>query len=241
MSPNKDDRRHRSGSDGRQQRERGSRGPITAAAGGQLPKWVRDEILRSTPKERRDPAINELQTGLNHYADERFRQALNALRRAKALAPRAATIRELLGLSAYHLDEWEEALRELRTFRRLTGETTQLPVEMDCLRALGRHADVEKTWNQFKEVGGSRDTDDEARVVYASHLLDRGLVSEAWSVIKPGRLIADPPVSALRRWAVAARVAAAAGDHDSARKLVDAIRDREPSLPWLEELERSIS
>lgn len=59
-------------------------------------------------------------------------------------------------------------------------------------------------------------------------------------MIKPGRLVADPPEGTLRRWAVAARVAAAAGDQDSTRKLVEAIRDRAPEIPWLEELERSL-
>jgi hypothetical protein len=213
---------------------------IAVHPGASLPKWVREEILRSTPKERREPAIAELTKGLSAYAEERYRQAVTALRKAKGLAPRAATIRELLGLASYHAGEWEEGLRELRTFRRLTGDTTHMAVELDCLRGLGRSGDVDKTWETFRELGGSREADDEARVVYASHLLDSGRVAEAWQVVKPGRLSPDAPPSALRRWAVAAKVASEAGDADAARRLVKAIRDADPDVPWLADLEQSI-
>ena len=200
---------------------------------GQLPKWIRDEILHSAPKERRDAAIAELEAGLAAYADERFGKAAGALRRAKELAPRAATVREMLGLSAYALEQWQEALRELRTYRRLTGTTDHMAVEMDCLRALGKTEGIDKTWESFNELGGSREAEDEIRVVYASALLEQGERERAWAVIKPGRLVGDPSESMLRRWAVAARVAEANQDRDTARTLVLAIRDVDPNIPWL--------
>lgn len=216
------------------------RGTITVSPGGRLPGWVRDEIVRSTPKDRREAALSCLEQGLAAFSEDKHRQAVKALREAKDLAPRAATIRELLGLSLYQTESWEEALRELRTFRRLTGDTTHLAVEMDCLRALERDDGVHKTWQVFEERGGSRAAEDEARVVYASFLLDRGELANAWRIIKPGRLVADPAEGTLRRWAVAARVAAASGDLGTARKLVAAIREKEPDLPWLEDLEHLV-
>jgi hypothetical protein len=177
---------------------------------------------------------------LTAFADERFRQSAVALRKAKALAPRSSTVRELLGLSAYQLEAWEEALRELRTFRRLTGETSHMAVEIDCLRALGRDRDIEKAWETFGELGGDREAEDEIRVVYASHLLDQGRVAAAWKVIKPGRLVADPTESTLRRWAVAARVAAAAGDTPTATTVLTAIRRSGGGLTWLSDLESEL-
>jgi len=218
-----------------------SRGKITVTKGGRLPAWVRDEILRSTPKERRDPAIARLEQGLAAFVDDKFPQAVRFLREAKDLAPRSATIRELLGLSLYENRKWDEALRELRTFRRLTGETSLLAVEMDCLRALGRPDQVHKTWEIFNERGAAPVAEDEIRVVYASFLLDERDTAAAWQVIKPGRLVANPPESALRRWAVAARVAMASGDRSSAEKLLQAIRDTDPDLPWLEDLEAQLA
>jgi hypothetical protein len=196
---------------------------------------VRDEVIHSTPKERRDAALRELEAGVEAFGEERFGKAAGALRRAKELAPRAATIRELLGLSTYHLDQWQEALRELRTYRRLTGSTDHMAVEIDCQRALGKVDGVEKTWELFNELGGSRESDDEVRVVYASFLLEQNEPRRAWEVVKPGRLVAQPSESMLRRWAVAARAAEANDDRATARTLVMAIRDAAPDVPWLGE------
>lgn len=217
------------------------RGSIAAVPAGDLPRWVRDEITRTAPKARREPAIAHLAKAVSEYADERFGAAYAQLKRAKDLAPQAATIRELLGLSAYNLEKWEEALRELRTFRRISGEPTQVPVELDCLRALGRTEDVEKTYRRLKDLDPRPETDDEARVVFASSLLDRGLTADAWKVIKPGRLVANPRPSALRRWFVAARVAAASGDADAARRFLDAIADADADFPGLPELRAEIA
>jgi hypothetical protein len=214
----------------------GRRRSITAVRGDQLPTWVRDEIVRSTTKPRRDAALQLLRDGIAAYADGRFRAALRPLREAKELSPRAATIRELLGLSAYQAEVWEEGLRELRTFRRITGETIHMPVEMDCQRALGRPADVARTWELFQELGGDRDTDDEARVVYASHLLDESRPRDAWEVVKPGRLVANAASGVHRRWFVAARAALACGDRETAARLERAIREQDPDLPGLADL-----
>ncbi|MGQ0848458.1 MAG: tetratricopeptide repeat protein [Actinomycetota bacterium] len=209
---------------------------ITAVTSGSLPRWVRDDINRSTPKDRRDATIRHLEEGIAQYAQERFRPAIEHLTQAKALSPRSSTIRELLGLASYFTERWLPALQELRAFRRLTGATTHMPVEMDCLRALGRSSDVDKTWETFRELGGDRDTEREAAVVYASHLLDRGRVADAWRVIRPGRLVSAAPESEVRSWFVAARVALAAGDKEAARKLVKAIEREQPAMPGLEEL-----
>lgn len=209
---------------------------LTSARDSELPRWVKEEITRSTTKERRDPALLELEEGLEEFSSERYGAAASRLRKAKELAPRSATVREILGLSAYYIEEWEEALREIRTFRRLTGDPGHMAIEMDCLRALERPQEVDKTWERFEEIGGSRDADDEVRVVYASHLLDQGRIMDAWKIIKPGRLVANPTESAVRRWAVAAKVAAQAGDRESCATIIGAIRREAPEVEWLGDL-----
>jgi len=214
---------------------------ITSVKGGQLPKWVRDEIIRSTPKDRRTPAINHLASAMESFADERFPAALGELRKAKKLSPRSATVRELLGLSAYRSGNWDEALRELRTFRRLTGDLIHYPVEMDCLRALDRPDDVIKAWERLQDYDISPTINHEARVVYASFLLDQGRPRDAWPVIKPGRLVASPSPGELRRWYVAARVAMEAGDKEAARRLVAALDEQEPDFEGVDELRRALA
>jgi tetratricopeptide (TPR) repeat protein len=231
------DKRRRDTHDTGQRREHRT---VTSVSSGQLPKWVREEILRSTPKDRRDPALNHLAKALNQFADERYGAALPELRKAKNLAPRSSTVREMLGLSAYHTGQWEEALRELRTFRRLTGDVMHMPVEMDCLRALGRTGDVTKTWNLLQDLDTSATVGHEARVVYASFLLDQGKTHEAWRIIKPGRLVASPSPGELRRWFVAAKVALAAGDKDAARRLLAALDEQEPDFDGVDELRAAL-
>ena len=64
--------------------------------------------------------------------------ALAHARAARALAGRVAVAREANGLVAYAAGEWAEALTELRTARRISGDPSHLPVIADCERALGR-------------------------------------------------------------------------------------------------------
>lgn len=63
-----------------------------------------------------------------------FEHALAASRRGGRLA----IVREAVGLTAYAAGDYEEALRELRTYRRISGDQTHLPVQADCLRGLGK-------------------------------------------------------------------------------------------------------
>lgn len=238
--PNYGDKRRYSDGHGRQGGPPRQTKSMTAVSSGQLPKWVTDEIQRSTPKDRREPAIMELSQAVDEYADERYTAALPHLRQAKTLSPKSSVIRELLGLAAYRSNNWDEALRELRTFRRMTGDLIHMPVEMDCLRGLDRKGDVTREWERLKTFDVSPTIDSEARVVYASFLLDEGRPRDAWAVIKPGRLVQQPSPGETRRWFVAARVALAAGDHEAAEKLVTALEDQELEFEGVDQLRQQL-
>ena len=175
------------------------------------------------------------------YGDQEFGAARRKLQKAKQLSPRASPVREYLGLSAYQVAEWGEALAELRAYRRLTGETTYMPFEMDSLRALERGADVEKTWERFVELGGKGPTDAEARVVYGSYLLDQGRASDAWRITGPARTPHDARPYELRVWFVAARAALALGESRTAARLTESIRRSDPDMPGLADLMASIA
>lgn len=192
--------------------------------------------MHTAPKARRDPALIELSNGIDAFASERYGKASHHLEKAKDLAPQAATIRELLGLSYYENGQWQKALQELRTFRRIAGDPMHMPVEMDSLRALEKDRDIENTWDRFRKLDAPRAVQDEARVVYGSYLLEKGRIREAWKVADPGRLVSSPAESTVRRWYVAARIALAANDHQSARKLIKAIAAHDEDFPGLLEL-----
>jgi tetratricopeptide (TPR) repeat protein len=57
---------------------------------------------------------------------------------ARDLAARVGVVREAVGVAAYRVGKWAEALSELRAARRLTGRETYLPMMADSERALGR-------------------------------------------------------------------------------------------------------
>ncbi|WP_251024489.1 hypothetical protein [Arthrobacter sp. ISL-65] len=63
-----------------------------------------------------------------------FQHALAASRRGGRLA----SVREAVGLTAYAAGHYGEALREFRTYRRISGSNVHLPVMADCERGLGR-------------------------------------------------------------------------------------------------------
>lgn len=63
-----------------------------------------------------------------------FEHALAASRRGGRLG----IVREAVGLTAYAAGDYAEALRELRTYRRITGDQSHLPVQADCERGLGK-------------------------------------------------------------------------------------------------------
>lgn len=209
-------------------------------AGGQLPKWVSDQLARVTPKGNLTAATDRLVAAATHFSNGRFGKAFEEAQGAKQLASRDATVREILALSAYRLGRWDVALRELRTFRRFTGESTHMPVEMDVLRALDRPEDVESVWTLFNEIGGSADTKREARVVYGSHLLDVGDARRAWEVTNPKRMTADPGESELRVWYVASKAAHRLGDVGTARQIFEAIERADAAFPGLDELGRLV-
>lgn len=240
-------------SDHRERQHEGRHGKGSQARSGQrrafsvdggasnLPKWLREEIQRVTHKDRQSATLELLSEAAADYADAQFRHAHKKLLKAKNLSSRASAIRELLGLTSYRLGNYEEGLRELRAFRRFTGDTTHMPVEMDCLRGLGRTADVGKTWELFLELGGHPATDAEARVVYGAFLLDEGRDREAWNVTKPKRVTKESKAFERRRWFVAARAALALGDVDTAERLAGAVREGDAEMAGLDELSAQIA
>ncbi len=66
--------------------------------------------------------------------DLAFEHALAASRRGGRLA----CVREAVAMTAYAAGKYGEALRELRTFRRISGSNAHLPLMADCERGLGR-------------------------------------------------------------------------------------------------------
>jgi len=197
---------------------------------------MREEIRRVTKKDRQSAALRMLSAGIDAFGEEAYPTAYRKLKEAKELSPRSSAIRELLGISSYQCQEWADALSELRAYRRLTGDTVHMPMEMDALRAMNRDRDIEAAWNRFQELGGNRPTEAEAKVVYASFLLDRGRAGEAWDIVGPERLAVDAPPYERRCWFVAARAALEMNEPEVAAQIINTLQRLEPDMPGLEKL-----
>ncbi len=217
-------------------KRRAEPGSVASVGSGGLPRWVSEELARVTPRARVREAVNSLEQAAVAFVAGRYGKARRDAEEAKELSPRLPAAREVLGLAAYRLGQWDQALAELRTYRRLSGDTTHLPVEMDALRALGRDGDVEAAYALLRRLGGSRATLDEGRVVYASFLLDQDRAREAWDLTRPVSLDADPSEGELRVWYVAGRAAARLGERTKAQRLYEAIQEADPGFPGLDEL-----
>ncbi|MFN4001475.1 hypothetical protein [Microcella sp.] len=104
--------------------------------GAELDRIARNE-LKTLAKENADRVAQHLvMAGL--LIDE---DAPLAHRHAQAAARRAGRIaltRETLAITAYATGDFALALRELRTYRRISGSNEQLPLMVDCERGLGR-------------------------------------------------------------------------------------------------------
>jgi tetratricopeptide (TPR) repeat protein len=70
--------------------------------------------------------------------DEDPEAALAHARAARDRASRLAAVREAVGVAAYHAGDYAEAARELRAYRRMSGDEGYRAVLADCERALGR-------------------------------------------------------------------------------------------------------
>ncbi|PZE34825.1 hypothetical protein [Curtobacterium sp. MCPF17_031] len=93
--------------------------------------------LKTLSKDNADWVARHLVTAallVDSDPEEANQHALSAARRAG----RVAVVRETAAITAYRLGDFATALRELRTYRRISGRNDQLPMMVDCERGLGR-------------------------------------------------------------------------------------------------------
>jgi len=104
--------------------------------GKELDRIARNE-LKTLAKENADRVAQHLVMAgmlINDDPALAHRHAHAAARRAG----RIALARETLAITAYAMSDFALALRELRTYRRISGSNEQLPLMVDCERGLGR-------------------------------------------------------------------------------------------------------
>jgi tetratricopeptide (TPR) repeat protein len=136
---------------------------------------------------------------------------------ARRMAPRVASVREAVGLAAYHTGQWAMAVAELRTYHRITGRQTHLAILADCERAQGR---PEKAVDLYRAANLDKLEPDEAielLIVAAGARGDMGQYGAAVAMLQiPDLQDDEAPWAARLRYAYADNLLAA-GRTDDAR------------------------
>lgn len=98
---------------------------------------------------------------------------------ASRSAGRIAAVREAVGIAAYVAEDYELALRELRTHRRISGSVDHLALLVDCERALGRLPKAQEMIAEFKREELPAEVRVELAIVESGILTDQGKKSQA--------------------------------------------------------------
>lgn len=146
-----------------------------------------------SPRELPPGARNELKT-LQSDVQERVAQHLAMAARlidedpllahshavsASRRAGRIPVVRETLAITAYRTGDFALALRELRTYRRLTGSNAHLALMVDCERGLGRPRKALETGASAVTDGLGTEDRVQLAIAMSGARLDLGQLREA--------------------------------------------------------------
>jgi tetratricopeptide (TPR) repeat protein len=203
----------------------GRRGPRGGSIDA-LPRSIQEELRRSAPAGKARDAMSRLARAIELLDRDDPKAAAAEAEKAKALAPRSSAVREVLGLAYYGLGGWQDALTELKAYKRFSGRSDQNHLIADSLRGLGRPREaVPLAEEALRAKGVPNDAKAEAVIVAASALADQGRFAEALAFLGRARTredVAEPYT--LRLWYVRGDILERAGRRSEAagefRKIV---------------------
>lgn len=104
--------------------------------GKQLDRIARNELKTLTAENQEFVAAHMVMAArlIDEDPDLAHQHALSAARKGG----RIGVVRETLAITAYAVEDYALALRELRTYRRITGRDDEVPLMVDSERGLGR-------------------------------------------------------------------------------------------------------
>jgi len=105
-----------------------------------IPRRLADAIAHSARPGKGDEARKAAEQLVQARDAGDASKARKAAIKAKLVAPRSAWVREQLGLLAFELDELHEAVQELLTYRRLSGDHRHDPIIAESYRRQGKPA-----------------------------------------------------------------------------------------------------
>ena len=191
----------------------------------ELPEGVTGRILSGPVLQQLSPLSREHREVVsNHLAaagtliDSDPETAYLHARYAVESAGRIAATREALGLVAYRLGKYEEALRELRTHKRITGATENVPVIADAERGRGKPQKALDMFAEAKQSDFDPQTWIEFVLVVAGAHMDLDNLPAAKALIEAQGFTGHAPGSAVRLLSMYADILRAQGDTETGDK-----------------------
>jgi tetratricopeptide (TPR) repeat protein len=116
--------------------------------------------------------------------DEDPEAALAHAQAARDRASRVAAVREAVGVAAYYAGDYAEAAREIRAYRRMSGDTAYRAVLADCERAQGRPDVALRLVSEALAENPDAEETAELRIVESGARLDLGESAAARLVLE---------------------------------------------------------
>ncbi|WP_448629605.1 hypothetical protein [Cellulomonas soli] len=182
---------------------------------GELSREVRAR-LRTLSKDNADRVGRHL-VMVGRLLEEEPELAYEHAQAAVARGGRVDVVREAAGLAAYRTGRYAEALRELRTVRRLNGSSEHLPVMADCERGLGRPERALALAQEPEAESLDEGAQVELAIVVSGARLDLGQPEAAVAVLAGAVVRAATGLQAVRVAQARATALEAAGQIEQAR------------------------
>jgi tetratricopeptide (TPR) repeat protein len=183
-----------------------------------LPRGIEDEVRRSARPAQQADVLSRLARAIDRLERDDPHGALPEAEKAKAMAPRSASVREVLGMAYYGVGRWREALTELKAYKRMTGRHDQNHLIADCLRGLDRPTEAVPLAEEIlRDRGAPNEAKAEAVIVAASALADHGRYQEALALLSRAKTREEVAEDyTLRLWYVRGDILEKAGRREDA-------------------------
>ncbi|WP_198587511.1 hypothetical protein, partial [Brevibacterium epidermidis] len=184
--------------------------------GRELDKEISSQ-LRSLDKENADMVAKHLVAagGLLDLDPERAHEHAKA---AMARAGRVAVVREALGIAAYYVEQYDEAVRELRTHRRISGSNDNIALIADAERGRGKPEKALELLKNSEELDLENETRTELVIVAAGAKSDLDDIAGARRLIEVEDFTQKPSGGLVRLMAAYAEVLRIDGETELADK-----------------------
>jgi tetratricopeptide (TPR) repeat protein len=205
------------------------------------PREIDADVRKAVGGSRAPRFEKRLRDASDAFRRGRYEDTRRMVRPLAEMAPQLPAVRELYGLTLYHLGRWQAAARELEAFRTLTASVEQHPVLADCYRALRRYNQVDELWQELSAASPGAALVAEGRIVAAGALADQGRIDDAIKLLEPGvRPARKAKEHHLRVAYVLADLYERAGDLPQARELFQRVFASDPSFVDVESRLRAL-